>query len=509
MPGTRVKILADLDAWVSDDHSCKVYWMAGMAGTGKSSILHTLCEILDRQHRLGASFFSSRASDKTSNARLIIPVIAYGLSRASPSFKLEVVRAIEDDPALAEPTYINLQEQLTKLIYNPLGTTAGKHSRAYKIVVIDAVDECVNLRVVSSLIEVILQLTSDIPLKIVITSRDETPIRNAFYSKPELLNAFYLHEVEKDVVKDDIEQYITKSLTGIKHRHLGQPLDGWPSQVELSHLVDRSGILFIYAVTAIRFIDDEGYQDRLSIMILAESKPRSNLPTAEIDGLYGCIVDQAFKSRLPFEVERMTNVLATVICLRNPLTIQGIASLLGMDFSHVSNSLSCIKSLIFVPTNEKAPISPFHASFPNFITDSTRCSPEICPSFPALVPLKTHEMLAIKCLKYMNTSLKYNICNIPEELTVSHRERTDSPENIGKISEALKYSCIYWASHLAELQAPDMDLIPTLHFFVHNHLLHWMECLSIVGELPEGLKSLRNASNALSVSTSPEWKMLF
>ena len=206
------------------------------------------------------------------------------------------------------------------------------------------------------------------------------------------------------MVKDDIEQYITKSLASIQQCYLGQPLDGWPSQAELSILLDLSGTLFIYAATAIRFIDDEGYQECLSIMTHAESESRSNLPTAEIDGLYGQIVDQAFKSRLPSEVKRMTNTLATVIFLRNPLTIQGIASLLGMDFSHVSTSLSRLKSLIFVPINEKAAVAPFHASFPNFITDSAQCSPGICPSFPVLVALKAHEMLAIKSLEHMNNS---------------------------------------------------------------------------------------------------------
>ena len=45
MAGTRVNILADLEAWVWDDLSSKVYWLVGMAGTGKSTILHTLCEI--------------------------------------------------------------------------------------------------------------------------------------------------------------------------------------------------------------------------------------------------------------------------------------------------------------------------------------------------------------------------------------------------------------------------------------------------------------------------------
>jgi hypothetical protein len=56
MEGTRVKILADLEDWASDDNSKKVYWMVGMAGIGKSSISHTLCEMLDRNEQAWCQF---------------------------------------------------------------------------------------------------------------------------------------------------------------------------------------------------------------------------------------------------------------------------------------------------------------------------------------------------------------------------------------------------------------------------------------------------------------------
>ena len=56
MVGMRVKILADLEAWAaSDELSSKVYWLVGMAGTGKSTILHTMCEIMDRKICLAAA----------------------------------------------------------------------------------------------------------------------------------------------------------------------------------------------------------------------------------------------------------------------------------------------------------------------------------------------------------------------------------------------------------------------------------------------------------------------
>ena len=183
MQGTRVKILEELDNWASNANSCKVYWMVGMAGIGKSTIAHTFCENLEAKNILGGSFFASRAYEKTSNARLIIPVIAHALARASPYIKVEVVKAIEDDPTLAEPTYINMDEQFRRLVYDPVRTIAGVGDKLYKVVVIDAVDECANLEVVARFIKLVLELSSKISLKIFLASRDEYQVRKAFESR--------------------------------------------------------------------------------------------------------------------------------------------------------------------------------------------------------------------------------------------------------------------------------------------------------------------------------------
>jgi hypothetical protein len=127
-----VKILEDLEAWALDDNGCKVYWLVGMAGTGNLTIKHTLCEILDNGSLLGASFFCSRASTNTNNARLIIPTIAYALARASPSIKSKVVEAIEEDDTLSEPTYSRSEVQFNKLILDPLQASIGRDARTCK-----------------------------------------------------------------------------------------------------------------------------------------------------------------------------------------------------------------------------------------------------------------------------------------------------------------------------------------------------------------------------------------
>ena len=250
---------------------------------------------------------------------------------------------------------------------------------------------------------------------------------------------------------------------------------------------------------AIRYIADGGqlYKSRLSAMANRDVKS-STLQTSDIDGLYKHILDQACKSKEEREVIPMRQLVLIVVFLRNPLPIQAISTLSERD-AHLY--LSPLTSVIHIPTHEEAAVTPFHASFPDFVSDATRCKRD--PPFCALVASEGHEMLALKCLEQMNRSLKYNICEVPKELTVSRRGTTNSPDNSRKISEALKYSCIYWASHFFEGQILGVDLIDALYTFLHKHLLHWIECLSALGELQTGISSLRSATTALLVSDSP------
>ena len=501
MPGTRVKILADLEVWASNDFDSKVYWIVGMAGTGKSTILHTLCEFLDGKNMLGGSFFCSRGSENGRNARLIVPTIAHALASTSPCIKSEVLKAIENEPDLAEPTFNNLVDQFNKLIRDPIKVSVGNAVKTYKVIVIDAIDECLNHQLVSSLIQLILKSASTLPLKVLIASRDELLIRHAFTSLPDLRTAFYLHEVEKDVVRGDIKVYLETSLARINVDH-GHTVDTWPTQEEFSALLDRSGTLFIYAATAIRYIS-EGvpfHESRLTTMANRDIKSASKLQTSTIDDLYQHVLNQACESKEESEVTPMRQLLSMIVFLQNPLPIQAISSLSEIN---APLYLSSLTSVIHIPTHEKDAVTPFHASFPDFVTDPTRCSRKHYPPFCALVPSESHEMLALKCLKQMNRSLKYNICEVSEELTVSRMGTTNSPDNSGKISEALKYSCLYWASHFFEAQLSGVDLINVLHTFLHKHLLHWIECLSELDKLQTGILSLSSVATALSVSNSP------
>ena len=114
---------------------------------------------------------------------------------------------------------------------------------------------------------------------------------------------------------------------------------------------------------------------------------------------------------------------------------------------------------------------------------------------------KGHEMLTMKCLQLLNRLLRRNICDLREDgIGVLAHEISD----LSVISEALQYSCLYWAVHLAHALSHPLAnvtlVLEHLHRFSNEHLLHWFECLSAFGELETGVNSLSKANETLSVS---------
>ena len=94
-----------------------IYWMNGLAGTGKTTIAYTVAEKCKREGSLGATFFCSRDDADASNPRLVFMTIANQLGQFYPPFKEQVTRAHAADPELR---YSNESTQLEELLVKPL-----------------------------------------------------------------------------------------------------------------------------------------------------------------------------------------------------------------------------------------------------------------------------------------------------------------------------------------------------------------------------------------------------
>ena len=80
LKGTRKGVLEEIENWLTGDQAQHVFWLNGLAGTGKSTIAQTFAETTFADGKLGASFFCSRDFADRSNLHMIFPTLAFQLA---------------------------------------------------------------------------------------------------------------------------------------------------------------------------------------------------------------------------------------------------------------------------------------------------------------------------------------------------------------------------------------------------------------------------------------------
>ncbi|KIK53099.1 hypothetical protein GYMLUDRAFT_113374, partial [Collybiopsis luxurians FD-317 M1] len=137
-PETRVEIRKKIMKWANTTSGDQVYWIGGMAGTGKSTIAKSLCDAFEKENLAGA-FFCSRQLEACRDHTRIIPTIAYQLARYSQTFAEALTKELEKDRDLADK---DINKQMDLLLKKPWEVTAHKLTAVTAIVIIDALDEC-------------------------------------------------------------------------------------------------------------------------------------------------------------------------------------------------------------------------------------------------------------------------------------------------------------------------------------------------------------------------------
>ncbi|CAE6379104.1 unnamed protein product [Rhizoctonia solani] len=428
---TREQVLMDLNTWKANLDGEKICWMSGMAGTGKTTIANTLCKSLNSSHELGASFFCTRLLPECRNVNFIMPTIAYELARFSRPFRSALSQALERNPDLHAKA---LRTQFERMILQPLRDVAHALPKNV-VVVIDALDECSDNDGVERILQVLLEYASDLPIKFLVSSRPEPHIRERI-SRSDMKIQLTLHELEKKVVKADIETYLREELASVS-----------PTESQISALVERAGCLFIYAATVVRYIKSGKSQSRLNTVLNAPNYG-TNSPnsTKEIDGLYETVLMSGLnESDLePLEKEQIELVLHTVICSQEPLTVDAIAGILRLSRADIQDALRPWWSILHISESDTThKVSTLHASFSDYMLDSSRSKQFACNA-------EVHNgKLAELCFKRIEQNQpQFNVCDLTSSYVFDEDVR-DLAERVDQaIPLDLLYACQYWAAHL-------------------------------------------------------------
>ena len=482
--GTRETVLNEIELWTKDFNKSPVFWLNGLAGTGKSTIAQTVSEWAFADGLLGASFFCSRDFRDRSDLHFIFPTLAFQLAHKYPTFRSILVTLLQSNPDVAHES---LCGQMTKLMVEPL-RSAGIST----VIVIDALDECQDDEPSSAILSILGRFVGQIPrVKFFITGRPEPRIKTGF-RLPLLVDStdvFVLHDVHPTLINDDIRLFLKHELSELAHR---RRLDRWPSDEHVDLLCHRAAGLFVYAVATVKFLDarTQPPQRRLEVIVGLpectdyEGKTRFN-SNMTLDSLYTSVLETAFGEEDPEMYSKVRSTIGAVVLLSNPLPPSEIAKLIGLDPDEVALLLTLVHSLLAIGEGFNQPVKPFHKSFPDFITDPLRCA----DARFYISPGNAHFELATNCLRVMNECLEQNLLSLPNYALNSEVEDLETIID-DRISITLRYACQSWYGHLTRTVGDVNHVVSRLRIFLEEKFLAWLEVLSVLGVMRVAITTL-------------------
>ena len=392
-PGTRLKVISLIRRWLDghgDDKRAVVCWLNGPAGYGKSALAQTIAESYAAEGRLLGSFFFLRDAGERSHISRLIPTLADQISCTDCGTRLSIESAIEDKPALLGST-VSLAHRLQRLIIDPILTSrlsSDDISCCVKknIVVIDALDECVDKDQMADFIDVLLSASAGgihLPFQILLTSRVEEHIRKKFDSSKA---RFLLRlELESFDARRDIGVYFQREFSCIyaqNQRIMQRIPKPWPSAKDFTAILDKTGSSFAFATTFIQCVGRDHMPHKALQKLLASGADG-------LDSLYEQVLSSASWT------EDFCRILGTIIALKDNKSISFLSSLLSLHHEEVICELLDIQSVIKIPGDDNEPIMLYHTSLQDFLTIKSRSKKYF------INPPLQHLHLAIHCLKYL------------------------------------------------------------------------------------------------------------
>lgn len=476
MEGTGLDALLQLKRWQEAEQDHRMFWLSGVAGTGKSTIVRTFVETNVAEGKLVASFICSRDSEDRGNFRVVFPTLAHQLTDQHSQLRQQVLRVVEANPNIKRES---LCSQMKMLIVEPF-----KSTRVQALVTIDALEECGDDGAEPAILSVLSRYVGEIPhVKFLLTGRKNPRFCSRWLEPPRhIAEVFRLHEIgRRSSVDGDIKLFFETRLTNLaKTRDDCGPTGDWPSPQDIDILCKKAAGSFIYASTAVKFITSGpgGPTEALALITSLPHPSRKGKGKPSLRRLYLLVLEQAYNTHENDDGfhDRIRSVVGAVMLISNPLPMGALSTLLGVP--DIPTTLRSLHSLLLAPDSRADPIRVFHRSFPKFLLGLKRCEGKRLFIDQSV----HHREILFSCLSLMKGGLKENICELENYASISKVE--DLPmRRKAQIGDALEYACLFWVKHLTSITNVHEieDVHKTIEEFFTKRLLFWIETLIIMG----------------------------
>ncbi|KAK4920755.1 hypothetical protein LTR66_016711, partial [Elasticomyces elasticus] len=342
--------------------------------------------------------------------------------------------------------------------------------------IIDALDECTTG--LPSLLGFITQTTSTYPqVKWIVSSRNWPDIEERLSIKQTTLISLELNEASVSMAVSKFIQHKVCLLAKVKK------YSDETRHTIFRHLSANSQDTFLWVALVCQDLDRTSR--RHAVRKLEAFPPGLN-------ALYGRMIDQVRNSE---DAESCKRILAVMSIVYRPIAFDQLASLVELpdDLAGDSEALSDIIAICgsFLTVREDTIIF-VHQSAKEFLLRETQTG-----VLPGGIEAG-HQKVFSRSLEAMSKTLRRDIFQIKLPGFPVEKVIPPSPNPLA----AAQYACVYWVDHLHhsgcyKRKDLDVDERECVGGFLQTKYLHWLEALSILGSLSQGIAAMLKLEDLL------------
>jgi hypothetical protein len=387
--GTRKDLISTITDWGAggSEHAEPILWMHGPFGVGKSALAQTCTEALASKNKLAASVFFS-GPNRRNDPNRVFPSIAYQISIKCPSLGKIVDSVIMRDRTIATASR---QIQFDELLAKPLRQIGSQVTASIEgwVIVLDGLDECRGRDEQCEIIQIVASSIRNrsTPFRWLIISRPEVHIKHSMANKKISPLLFNIDIPLSPGIDDDIRSYLESELKAIGEQyHLSS---SWPSDTNITALLEVIGGLWLAAATVIRFVGDRKFSTPITQLRLVLSfgerqqgtvTSSSNNPWDQMDRLYHFLLQQ-LPSTIVSRIRKLL-LLSTLYYMSYVNMGVELANALGLPQEEFEAACGFLHAVLYLgesdyPRHSGTVIKFYHSSFMEFMEDATR-SAEFC-----------------------------------------------------------------------------------------------------------------------------------
>ncbi|RCI11659.1 hypothetical protein L249_7210 [Ophiocordyceps polyrhachis-furcata BCC 54312] len=462
--------------WLEDEQS-RLLWVKGDPGKGKTMLLCSIVEKLDRTINskdqeattMLSYFFCQNADSRVNSATAVLRGLIYMLIDQNKTL-ISHVRKEYDGKGKTLFEDVNTWPSLSTILNNVLQDQRLQGG----YIIIDALDECVTDQ--ELLLDLIVESSSSSRFKWVVSSRNWPDVEDRLDIARQKISLCL--ELNEDSISNAVDIYIRHRIDRLAQlkKYNDQTRDA-----VLKGLSSKANQTFLWV--ALVCLELEKVKRWNAVKKLDMFPPG-------LDPLYRRMLNQIYDSG---DVDLVKQILAVVSTVYRPVTMQELRSLVefpdGVDDESLAEIIRLCGSFL---TLRDETIYFVHQSAKDFLLEKAQT--DLFPSGKEDI----HCGIFSRSLDVMANTLRTDLYDL--RAPGVHIDDVEAP-NPDPLS-ALKYSCAYWAQHLCENNRQSFVAHRAgILGFLREHLLHWLEALSLMRSLSQGalsISSLETKSKAVA-----------